>query len=61
MTSKFKKALKSSIFETPNDTRGYLPEFLERENANAKVAKVLGITPESYDTVESEGLLMKQC
>jgi hypothetical protein len=36
-------------------------EWLERLNANAKVATVLGSMPASFDTVESQGRQMKQC
>ncbi len=37
------------------------PMRLERLTANAVVATVLGSTPASSDTVESEGRQMKQC
>jgi hypothetical protein len=37
----------------------YLAEWLERLTANAEVATVLGATPASSDTVESEGRQIK--
>ncbi len=36
-------------------------ELLERLTANAVVATALGSIPASSDTVETEGLQMKQC
>ncbi len=40
--------------------RSSVDEWLDRLNANAEVATVLGSIPASFDTVESEGRQMKQ-
>jgi hypothetical protein len=40
---------------------GDIAEWLEPLTGNAKVATVLGSIPTSSDTVQSEGLRMKQC
>ncbi len=38
-----------------------IAEWLERPNSNAKVATVLGSSPTSSDTIESEEQQMKLC
>jgi hypothetical protein len=43
------------------NSKTHLAEWLERLTVNAVVETVLGSIPASSDTVESEGLQVKQC